>query len=676
MYDLSHIGHARAYVTFDIVRRILEDYFRYSVHYVMNVTDIDDKIILRARREWLVAQYREAHGSNRAAVEKDVREKGVPAIEAKRNKLGPEDPKREMHGRTLEAVAQALADPTSDLVQVASEALAEWLDLERGASVTETAIFGALPRRFEDEFFADMKALGMRLPSVVTRVSEYVPEIVSFTERVVANGYAYESNGSVYFDTKSYMAKHQYAKLCPEHINNDELLAEGEGALSGAAEASEKRSPRDFALWKRSKPGEPWWDSPWGKGRPGWHIECSAMAADVLPDAPFDIHGGGVDLKFPHHDNELAQSEAFYEKQQWVNYFMHAGHVHIQGLKMSKSLKNFVTIRDARSHYTPRQIRFFFLGYGWDAAMDYGPAAMQVAIEREAKFKDFFHAVRESIASAPESQHWGPREVALNAALVAAKEASHQAICDNLDYPKVLGLLLGLVADGNKYLAEGKAAKVAPRGFVLRNIASFITGMFKVFGVVSDGAETDSDFGFGLGSADGAAGGQGLHATLEPYLRALATFREDVRRMVREGADKGALLALTDRLRDEVLPELGVRLEDRPEGAAIKLEDPAELKKELARARAEKEELALRKQQAKEEQAREAERRAKLKERAQVEPADLFRAPNDTRGFTQWDQAGLPTHSAGGKEITPEEKKALEQELKEHIALRKKLLKK
>lgn len=222
--------------------------------------------------------------------------------------------------------------------------------------------------------------------SVVTRVSEYVPEIIAYVDKIMSNGFAYASNGSVYFDTTNFMKTHQYAKLAPEHVSNQALLGEGEGELSCVADG-EKRNERDFALWKKSKPGEPAWDSPWGKGRPGWHIECSAMASDILPQAPFDIHAGGIDLKFPHHDNELAQAEAFYDCPQWVNYFLHAGHVHIQGLKMSKSLKNFVTIGDARSHYTPRQLRMFFLSYGWDAAMDYGVAGMQAAIDKEARFK-------------------------------------------------------------------------------------------------------------------------------------------------------------------------------------------------------------------------------------------------------------------------------------------------
>merc|ERR1719238_482360 len=148
-------------------------------------------------------------------------------------------------------------------------------------------------------------------------------------------------------------------------------MAEGEGALS-AAKAGEKKSPNDFALWKFSKPGEPAWPSPWGPGRPGWHIECSVMASEVLGEN-MDIHAGGCDLKFPHHDNELAQAEAYWGHHQWVNYFLHCGHLHIKGLKMSKSLKNFITIRQALDDLkvSPRQMRLLFLANPWEKSMNF-----------------------------------------------------------------------------------------------------------------------------------------------------------------------------------------------------------------------------------------------------------------------------------------------------------------
>jgi len=204
-----------------------------------------------------------------------------------------------------------------------------------------------------------MQNLNVRDADAITRVTEYIPQIIALVEKISGNGFAYESNGSVYFDTVAFQsAGRPYGKLAPWCVGNHELIAEGEGALSTD---SEKRNASDFALWKRSKAGEPQWESTWGGGRPGWHIECSAMAGDLL-GWNFDIHAGGSDLKFPHHDNELAQSEAASGVKQWVNHFWHAGHLNIKGLKMSKSLKNFTTIRTLlESGVSARTIRLMFL---------------------------------------------------------------------------------------------------------------------------------------------------------------------------------------------------------------------------------------------------------------------------------------------------------------------------
>lgn len=199
------------------------------------------------------------------------------------------------------------------------------------------------------------------------------------------NGLAYEMNGSVYFDVNGFndSSNHFYAKLVPEAFGDTKSLQEGEGDLSvGVDRLTEKRSPNDFALWKASKAGEPWWDSPWGKGRPGWHIECSAMASEVFGPM-FDIHTGGVDLKFPHHDNELAQSEAAFNQAEWVKYFLHTGHLTIAGCKMSKSLKNFITIKEALEKHTACQLRLAFLLHSWKDTLDYSENTMEMAKQYE-----------------------------------------------------------------------------------------------------------------------------------------------------------------------------------------------------------------------------------------------------------------------------------------------------
>jgi cysteinyl-tRNA synthetase len=203
----------------------------------------------------------------------------------------------------------------------------------------------------------------------------------------------------VYFDTVSFdSAKdHFYAKLKPNNVGNLKLFAEGEGSLRSGGE---KRSDNDFALWKKSKFGEPAWDSRWGKGRPGWHIECSAMAGKILGKT-LDIHAGGEDLKFPHHDNELAQSEAYFSNDQWVNYFLHSGHLHIDGLKMSKSLKNFVTIRQALEGNKPRHLRMLFLLKPWDNVMNYQRADPMAEVRsKEKAFSEFFVKVDAALQEA------------------------------------------------------------------------------------------------------------------------------------------------------------------------------------------------------------------------------------------------------------------------------------
>ncbi len=273
VYDEAHLGHAKTYISFDSIRRIMRDYFHYDVHQVMNITDIDDKIIRKAN------------------------------------------------------------DTSQE--------------------------FTAISKKFEKEYLDDMEALNVEPPSVLTRVSEYIPEIIAYIQKIIDNGFAYESNGSVYFDVMQFKENpdHNYAKLAPEKVNDEEAFKEGEGVLADQTITKEKRNDRDFALWKKSKEGEPKWDSPWGEGRPGWHIECSAMAHSAFRANDIDIHAGGVDLKFPHHDNEIAQSEAFAEQDTWVRYWLHTGHLNIGDkktgvmMKMSKSLKNFTSIKQFLGEY-------------------------------------------------------------------------------------------------------------------------------------------------------------------------------------------------------------------------------------------------------------------------------------------------------------------------------------
>lgn len=371
VYDSAHLGHARNYLAFDIVRRVLEDYFGYSILYVMNITDVEDKIILRARRKHIMASYLEQEGSDPERLLQDSIEAVGLAVEKQKGKveeaegevekamseMDSAEKKKKLEGLQEAAeqeqllyskLASALEkirgmssqSPKEEVLNVAGDALAARLDEERKASVSDPEIFRAHAAHFENEFNEDMETLNVRPPTVLTRVSEYIPEIVEYIQGIVKNGMGYESNGSVYFDTQAFRgAGHTYGKLNPWAVGS---ALSAEGGPSG-----EKKHSSDFALWKAAKPGEPTWESPWGLGRPGWHIECSAMASSIIGSV-VDIHTGGEDLRFPHHDNELAQAEGYYHCEgcsQWVNYFLHSGHLGIEGLKMSKSLKNFVTIR-------------------------------------------------------------------------------------------------------------------------------------------------------------------------------------------------------------------------------------------------------------------------------------------------------------------------------------------
>uniref|UniRef100_A0A8D1K5G3 Cysteine--tRNA ligase, cytoplasmic n=1 Tax=Sus scrofa TaxID=9823 RepID=A0A8D1K5G3_PIG len=446
------------------------------------------------------------------------------------------------------------------LLAEAKDLLSDWLDSTHGSEVTDNSIFSQLPKFWEAEFHKDMEALNVLPPDVLTRVSEYVPEIVDFVQKIMDNGYGYASNGSVYFDTVKFANSegHCYGKLVPEAVGDQRALQEGEGDLSISAERlSEKRSPNDFALWKASKPGEPSWPCPWGRGRPGWHIECSAMAGTLL-GASMDIHGGGFDLRFPHHDNELAQSEAYFENDCWVRYFLHTGHLTIAGCKMSKSLKNFITIKDALKKHSARQLRLAFLMHAWKDTLDYSSNTMESALQYERFLNEFFLNVKD-LLRAPgdvtgQFEKWEREETELNKCFYDKKAAVHEALCDNVDTRTALEEMRALVSQCNLYTAARKAARRRPNRALLASVANYLTHMLKIFGAI----EEESPLGFPVGAPGTSLS---LESTVMPYLQVLSEFREGVRSIAREHRVP-EVLQLSDALRDDILPELGVRLED------------------------------------------------------------------------------------------------------------------
>ncbi|KAM6980010.1 cysteine--tRNA ligase, cytoplasmic [Aplochiton taeniatus] len=666
VYDASHMGHARSYISFDILRRILKNYFHYDVLYCMNITDIDDKIIKRARQNYLLDQYKKKiPGSSQ--ILKDV----ISAREPFQAKLAEttDFDKKQMLERLDAAVTAALVplqasigskaaqevlqQQSQILLENAKDLLADWLDNQFGSEVTENSIFSVCPKYWEGEYHKDMDALNVLPPDVLTRVSEYVPEIVDFVKKIVVNGYGYESNGSVYFDTAKFDSsqQHSYGKLVPEAVGDQKALQEGEGDLSISADRlSEKRSQNDFALWKASKPGEPSWDSPWGKGRPGWHIECSAMAGSILGES-MDIHGGGFDLRFPHHDNELAQSEAFFENDHWVRYFLHTGHLTIAGCKMSKSLKNFITIKDALAKNTARQLRLAFLMHAWKDTLDYSANTMESAVQYEKFMNEFFLNVKDILRTPTDItgqyEKWESAEMDLNKSFYERKAAIHEALCDNMDTRSAIEEMRALVSQGNTYIASRKSAKLLPNRMLMNSIALYLTEMLKTFGAI-EGAEP---IGFPVG---GNGQSSDLESTVLPYLKVLSDFREGVRKIARE-QKVTEVLQLCDLLRDDTLPELGVRLEDH-EGlpTVVKLVDRETLLRERdEKQRVEEEKKKKKEEAAKRKQEQEATKLAKMK----IPPSEMFCTETDK--YSSFDETGFPILDHEGKEISKGQAKKL-----------------
>ncbi|KAN0091593.1 tRNA synthetases class I (C) catalytic domain containing protein [Tylopilus felleus] len=700
VYDASHMGHARNYVTQDILRRIFSDYFGYDVHFVMNITDIDDKIILRARQNHLFESFRDQTVSLTPDLLAKVQDawqshvldkvsKGLPEsiklttedlrtlwpkIEALRDdKVGKaeclkRDEKFEMNLRAAIRTASALSaarqsqkdrESALALLDESRDIIAASLDKELKDTVSDPAIFRALAAFWEDKFFKDMDRLRVRRPDTLTRVTEYVPEIAEFVKRIMENGYAYEHEGSVYFDTVAFDSSenHTYAKLEPWSKGNRELLAEGEGALSIT---TGKHSASDFALWKASKSGEPSWPSPWGPGRPGWHIECSVMASAIFGDN-MDIHSGGIDLAFPHHDNEMAQSEAYHGCSAWVNYFLHTGHLHIEGLKMSKSLKNFITIDDILEKFTPRQLRLAFLSQLWNAKMDFSDSLMAGEVKTvEATFNNFFVTVKAlTLANEGKSDgyhHYEDLERELMNGLNESKLSFRSALCDSFNTPEALKILRDLVSRTNVYInSRGKALNVA----LIEQSARWVGDMLRMFGL-GEGGKFELGWGQETTSDGDAANREDF---LLPYLRALSSFRDGVRQLAIAKGDNPLkeILKLCDRLRDDDLVPLGVALDDQEDNRAlIKLVPPSELIKARDEKRQRLEAQAARK--AVLAQAEEAKRLVKL-ERGRTPPTELFKPPNVPEGiYNRWNEQGIPTTDGeGGKLSKNQEKKLLKQ---------------
>jgi len=448
VYDYSHIGHAKTYVSFDVVVRYLR-YRGYDVLYVQNVTDVGHML--------------------------DTGE-----------------------DRVLRKARQLSAAPMQ---------------------VVET---------YMRAYFADMDALNVQRPDISPRASGHIPEQIAMIETLLAKGHAYVVDGSVYFDVTSFP---EYGKLSGRVLEEQE---------EGAREAvrSEKRHPADFALWKQADPEHILrWPSPWGEGYPGWHVECSAMATKYL-GVTFDIHGGGIDNIFPHNECEIAQSEAAHGEP-FARYWMLTGSLTLDGVKMSKSLGNTLTIQEALARWRPEAIRAFILSSHYSNPIDFSDTAVEAAQKGWRRLWGAVTLAREQLRGAPA----GPVDAAVQALLDAAEADFIARMDDDFNAPAALAVLQEFTRKVNALLNEG--------GPQTRGSLEAIDRLYRrlggdVLGIIPDAEARSSD----------AAREEGLVRLLID-LRAQARARKEWQ--------------TADFIRNQ-LKELGVTLEDRPDGAIWKVE--------------------------------------------------------------------------------------------------------
>jgi cysteinyl-tRNA synthetase len=569
------------------------------------------------------------------------------------------------------------------------------LDEQLGKTIRgdDYAVFTKLTKEYEHRFFQDMHDLNVLDPDEIVRVTEHGKEIAEFVKKIVDNKMGYRtSDGSVYFDIKAFEAAgFPYARLEPWNRNDKDLQADGEGALS-QKDDSFKRSDADFALWKASKPGEPSWDSEWGPGRPGWHIECSAMASGKL-GSQMDIHSGGIDLAFPHHDNELAQSEAFWadgSRKQWVNYFLHMGHLSIAGSKMSKSLKNFTTIREAlhvRKDWTSRSLRIVFLLGSWKDGIEITDDMVLEGRTWEDRVDNFFLNAVDNIKTAKNTTN---QKGALQDILQDTEERVRAALLDSFNTSAAMYSISTLI---NAYNST-KKIDLTPEDHI--STAQFVTRMVNVFGLNGETPADSTTIGWkGIEIPDAAKeyvyplakmrdelrqaaiaksitaekvqeivssspDREDLPSSGRPrpsYARALSEFSRSALE-VASPTDSGDLnkqiLALCDRVRDVDLWQLDIYLEDRENAPAL----VRPVTEGLKAARREREDRARQKEEAKKK--REQEALEKL-QKGRLPPTEMFKPPHSS-DYSAWDPDGIPTTAKDGSALTASKIKRLKKE--------------
>jgi len=412
---------------------------------------------------------------------------------------------------------------------------------ERGIGSKELA------EEFIRAFDEDMAALGLDLPTHQPKATEYIPQIIAIVERLIERGLAYEAGGDVYFAVEKFTG---YLKLSKR--NMEEMQA---GARISPGE--QKRNPMDFALWKAAKPGEPSWDSPWGPGRPGWHIECSAMSSSLLGDT-FDIHGGGRDLIFPHHENEIAQSEGASGKP-FARYWLHNGFVNVNQEKMSKSLGNFFTIRDILKKYDPEVVRFFILTAHYRSPIDFSDQNLEDARAGLSRFYEALKSAGDILERRPMSgQLTCPvikdEEREIYDRIEALEDRFSEAMNDDFNTALAIGHLFEAVRGMNRLITENRFDDCSLSLAVLRDARDKLLRLGGVLGL------------FGSDPSEWLARSQaeGLEATgLTP---------EEIEKLIaeRRQARQERNFARADAIRDELAAK-GIELLDSKDGTTWKV---------------------------------------------------------------------------------------------------------
>ncbi len=454
VYDDSHVGHGRSLIVFDTFRRFLE-HLGYEVRFVRNFTDVDDKIINRAKEE------------------------------------------------------------CTDFMSIAN--------------------------RYIASYYRDMEAIRVRPADVEPRVTEHIQEIIEVIKRLIEKGYAYESDGDVYFSVSSFKDYGKLSKRSPEEME----------AGARVEPSEKKRDPLDFALWKASKAGEPAWDSPWGKGRPGWHTECVAMVFKHLGET-IDIHGGGLDLVFPHHENEIAQAEAITGKP-FARYWMHNGLVTVGGQKMSKSLGNYVTLKEIYRRYHPDILRLLVLFTHYRSPLDFSWEKMEEARRAYERLKGAIEDY-ELLKKLEVVEDSGGGTHPLYDKVKEMEESFFSALSDDFNTPEALSHVFSLVTElgriKNRAYKEGRinSSELEAYGFAARSLHSTVK---KIFGLLEDlYPECEVK--------------RVVEKELEPG-EVLDTKLLDLLIEVRTLARREKQYKIADYIREK-LKELGIELEDTPAG--------------------------------------------------------------------------------------------------------------